>query len=278
MNALVKPVVQVAEKQTAIIEFKSEPVLLTEQLAEFYGTDSVRIRQNHDRNNERFVEGKHFFKITGQELKDFASSLKILTNYPEISSKTRSLMLWTEKGAARHAKILDTDQAWSVFEQLEDCYFTVKSFQESPINASGKKSNVREISSTLKCCLSMAKMIGLEGNQAILSADRAVQKITGESPLQLLDATHLHSPVQEQVFTPTQIGEMLEPKLSGQKVNKVLVDLGYQVKEDDIWLMTEKAQGLGELFDTGKKHSDGVPVKQLKWYQSVVQLVKGFVE
>lgn len=60
MNALVKPVIQIAEKQTAIIEFKSEPVLLTEQLAEFYGTDSVRIRQNHDRNNERFVEGKHF--------------------------------------------------------------------------------------------------------------------------------------------------------------------------------------------------------------------------
>ena len=231
MNALVKPVVQVAEKQTAIIEFKSEPVLLTEQLAEFYGTDSVRIRQNHDRNNERFVEGKHFFKITGQELKDFASSLKILTNYPEISSKTRSLMLWTEKGAARHAKILDTDQAWSVFEQLEDCYFAVKSFQESPINTTDRKSNVREISSALKCCLSMAKMIGLEGNQAILSADRAVQKITGESPLQLLDATHLHAPVQEQVFTPTQIGKMLEPKLSGQKVNKVLVDLGYQVKD-----------------------------------------------
>lgn len=274
MNALVKPVVQVAEKQTAIIEFKSEPVLLTEQLAEFYGTDSVRIRQNHDRNNERFVEGKHFFKITGQELKDFASSLKILTNYPEISSKTRSLMLWTEKGAARHAKILDTDQAWSVFEQLEDCYFAVKSFIESPINTTDKKSNVREVSSALKCCLSMAKMIGLEGNQAILSADRAVQKITGESPLQLLDATHLHAPVQEQVFTPTQIGKMLEPKLSGQKVNKVLVDLGYQVKEGDIWLMTEKAQGLGELFDTGKKHNDGVPVKQLKWYQSVVQLVK----
>lgn len=278
MNALVKPVIQIAEKQTAIIEFKSEPVLLTEQLAEFYGTDSVRIRQNHDRNNERFVEGKHFFKITGQELKDFASSLKILTNYPEISSKTRSLMLWTEKGAARHAKILDTDQAWSVFEQLEDCYFAVKSFIKSPINTTDKKSNVREVSSALKCCLSMAKMIGLEGNQAILSADRAVQKITGESPLQLLDATHLHAPVQEQVFTPTQIGEMLEPKLSGQKVNKVLVDLGYQTKEGNIWLMTEKAHGFGELFDTGKKHSDGVPVKQLKWYQSVVQLVEGFVE
>ncbi|EDX9917141.1 ORF6N domain-containing protein, partial [Salmonella enterica] len=26
--------------------------------------------------------------------------------------------------AARHAKMLETDQAWEVFEKLEDCYFS----------------------------------------------------------------------------------------------------------------------------------------------------------
>ncbi|ENT3909961.1 P22AR C-terminal domain-containing protein, partial [Escherichia coli] len=34
------------------------------------------------------------------------------------------LILWTERGAARHAKMLETDQAWDVFEKLEDCYFS----------------------------------------------------------------------------------------------------------------------------------------------------------
>ncbi|KAA9920381.1 hypothetical protein, partial [Escherichia coli] len=33
------------------------------------------------------------------------------------------LILWTERGAARHAKMLETDQAWEVFEKLEDSYF-----------------------------------------------------------------------------------------------------------------------------------------------------------
>ena len=33
-------------------------------------------------------------------------------------------MLWTERGAARHAKMLETDKAWDVFEQLEDSYFS----------------------------------------------------------------------------------------------------------------------------------------------------------
>lgn len=36
------------------------------------------------------------------------------------------LILWTDKGAARHAKILDTDEAWEVYEELEDTYFKVK--------------------------------------------------------------------------------------------------------------------------------------------------------
>lgn len=114
---------QINDTQVSIVSFKSIPVVTTSMLAQFYGTEEVRIRQGHDRNKSRFVEGKHFFKVVGQELKDFVSSLKILANFPTISSKTRSLILWTERGAARHAKILDTDQAWEVFEQLEDCYF-----------------------------------------------------------------------------------------------------------------------------------------------------------
>ena len=125
--------IQVADKQTSLIQYKSVPVMTTEQLADFYGTDPVRIRQNLERNQERFIENKHCFKISGQELKDFASSLKILTNSSmEISSKARSLTLWTEKGAARHAKILDTDQAWDIFEQLEEVYFVVKEKSHLP--------------------------------------------------------------------------------------------------------------------------------------------------
>ena len=134
MNMPILPqTIQVADKQTSLIQYKSVPVMTTEQLADFYGTDPVRIRQNLERNQERFIENKHCFKISGQELKDFASSLKILTNSSmEISSKARSLTLWTEKGAARHAKILDTDQAWDIFEQLEEVYFVVKEKSHLP--------------------------------------------------------------------------------------------------------------------------------------------------
>lgn len=94
-------------------------VITTELLARVYGTEPVRIRQNHKRNRSRFTEGKHFYKVTGQQLKD----LRVSLSDSQIPANVRSLILWTERGAARHAKMLETDQAWEVFERLEDNYF-----------------------------------------------------------------------------------------------------------------------------------------------------------
>ncbi|HDD9543936.1 TPA: ORF6N domain-containing protein [Escherichia coli] len=97
------------------------PVITTELLAQLYGTDSDNIKKNYSRNADRFCEGKHFYKVIGGELKNLRVTLSHSQN--PISPKTRSLILWTERGAARHAKMLETDQAWEVFEKLEDNYF-----------------------------------------------------------------------------------------------------------------------------------------------------------
>ncbi|ATZ95287.1 ORF6N domain-containing protein [Dickeya fangzhongdai] len=103
------------------ISHNSIPVITTELLAQLYGTEPIRIRNNHSRNRDRFDEGKHYFKITGKDLENLRVSLRDSQN--KIHSNVRFLILWTERGAARHAKMLETDQAWDVFEKLEDCYF-----------------------------------------------------------------------------------------------------------------------------------------------------------
>lgn len=124
MNMPILPqTIKVADKQTSLIQYKSVPVMTTEQMADFYGTDPVNIRKNHMRNVERFIDGKHFFKVEGDELRALKNSL---SDFEVLSPNTRSLTLWTEKGAARHAKILETEQAWDIFEQLEEVYFSVK--------------------------------------------------------------------------------------------------------------------------------------------------------
>ncbi|WP_140921012.1 ORF6N domain-containing protein [Limnobaculum xujianqingii] len=105
------------------ITHNSQPVITTDLLAQLYGTDTANIKMNYSRNIGRFITGKHYFKLEGSELKDFKN--KVTQSYL-VAPRTKHLILWTERGAARHAKMLETDQAWEVFEKLEDCYFNQK--------------------------------------------------------------------------------------------------------------------------------------------------------
>ncbi|MDE9536553.1 ORF6N domain-containing protein [Xenorhabdus bovienii] len=109
----------------AAIMHNSIPVITTELLAQLYETNVNNIKVNHSRNAERFIEGKHYFKLTGSILKEFKHKVT-QSNFVKVARNVRHLTLWTERGAARHAKMLDTDQAWNVFEKLEDFYFNQK--------------------------------------------------------------------------------------------------------------------------------------------------------
>ena len=104
------------------MEFKNQRIMTTKTLAEQFGTEDKIIQQNFKRNEERFVEGKHYYRLTGKELKEFKADLHLEGNLKFASE----LILWTDRGAARHAKILDTDEAWDVYERLEENYFNPK--------------------------------------------------------------------------------------------------------------------------------------------------------
>ena len=121
---------QISVETLSPITHNQIPVITTELLAQLYGAEVKNIQNNYARNAERFIEGKHFFKVAGDALKNLRVALNYSQNLQpslrglQISPKARSLILWTERGAARHAKMLETDQAWEVFEKLEDCYFS----------------------------------------------------------------------------------------------------------------------------------------------------------
>lgn len=102
--------------------FQDSPVVLTETLASVYETTARRIQSNYSYNKDRFVRGKHFFRLTGEELRKFKREARD-SGVAEISWQAKHLYLWTARGAARHAKMLGTEKAWEVFEALEDNYF-----------------------------------------------------------------------------------------------------------------------------------------------------------
>lgn len=106
-----------------VLENNNQRVLTTKQLAEVYETEEVNIRNNFKNNKERFTVGKHYFELTGECLRIFKREVNDIYSVPQNVNK---LILWTEKGASRMCKILDTDRAWERFDELEECYFNVK--------------------------------------------------------------------------------------------------------------------------------------------------------
>ena len=105
--------------QLPVVVLRGQRVVSTETLAEGYGTEATNIRTNLSAHKHRFVEGEHYFIISGEELAD----LRVSNPDAQISSKVRSMAFYTERGASRMSKIVDTDEAWDFFGKLENAYF-----------------------------------------------------------------------------------------------------------------------------------------------------------
>lgn len=118
------------------------------------------------------------------------------------------------------------------------------------------------------------RLIGLDPNAAAISANQVAINLHGVNLLQLSGNTHLLAANQEtQTLTPTALGKLLGG-LSAQKVNRALEQAGLQKRVGDEWVPLPAAEGLYRLFDTGKKHSIGTPVTQLKWYAAAADRIK----
>lgn len=110
------------------IEYQGQRILTTAQLAESYGTTADKISYNFNYNEARYQAGKHYFLLTGEDLRTFKEANR------EFQGSLNKLYLWTEKGAWLHAKSLSTDRAWEAYDMLVDDYYRVK---EASINLTG---------------------------------------------------------------------------------------------------------------------------------------------
>ena len=110
-----------------MIEQDGQRVLTTAQLAEAYGTSEKRIQENFRLNKVRYHEGKHFYHVKGEELKQILDT----PNFGGTKTgKIRQLYLWTERGALLHAKSLNTDKAWGVYDFLVEHYFRAVTMED----------------------------------------------------------------------------------------------------------------------------------------------------
>lgn len=102
------------------VDYNSVRVLTTEQLAQAYECEPNNIKSNFNANKSHFKEGKHFFKLEGEELKEFKDEVR---NSNLVGKNASCLYLWTRRGASRHCKMLGTEKAWEMYDNLEENYF-----------------------------------------------------------------------------------------------------------------------------------------------------------
>ncbi len=121
-----------------------------------------------------------------------------------------------------------------------------------------------------------AKMIfeaaGIKDNQLSLAMDKVYQSYTGRSAL-AIGEIQLDVPTKRQALTPTEIGQQLGG-MSPRRVNEILAGAGYQYNAgNNKWEPLEKGLPFAVMVDTNKQHSNGTPVRQLKWDSSILEIL-----
>jgi prophage antirepressor-like protein len=141
------------------------------------------------------------------------------------------------------------------------------------LRETGSYSAGRGASSQMSPSLEDAKciysMYGLEGNQLILALDKVYTKRNGFSALEAA-GIQLVAPQQTQLLNPTDIGQHFG--LNARQINNILVAEDYQRRlPNGKYEPTDKGKAYSVMLDTWKRHSDGTPIRQLKWDSSILE-------
>lgn len=119
--------------------------------------------------------------------------------------------------------------------------------------------------------------LGLIGNQATISANRMVKQTIGVDVMELAGVQRLVNEAQELNYTPTELGKKFD--MSAQQMNKLLEQCGLQrhseyAKGKKRWELLPDGKPFAVITDTPKKHSDGRPVQQILWKESVIKMLE----
>jgi phage antirepressor YoqD-like protein len=227
-------------KELKPINYKEEVVITTKILAEVYECDVLQIQQNFNNNKDKFIKDKHYYKIEGEELKNLR-----LENFElQISPKTRTLYLWTKRGASRHCKMLGTDKAWEMFDALEENYFNPKpqltKHDQAILNIINSRTDIEQAI-------------------AIKDFEKVVTEPLHDEIKVLKPKAHYTDIILQNkgLIKVTSIAK--DYGMSAQEFNKLLCDFKIQYRLGNQWFLYKKYQNKGYTHSetVNYKHKDG---------------------
>lgn len=191
-----------------ITEYKNIRVLTTQQIAEAYGTDSKTISYNFNHNKERYIDEKHFICLSGDELRAFRE-------IHDLPNNLNKLYLWTEKGAFLHAKSLNTDTAWEVYDRLVDNYF------EKP----------KTVPMTTDQKIQLLAQGNVELTERIDKVDKDLQEFKADMPLLALECQRI-TRAKNQKVVPLMGGKSAPAYKNKSLMHKVYSDVDAQLRRE----------------------------------------------
>lgn len=117
-----------------------QKVVLAKTIAEIHETDSRTINQTINRNINRFKQGIDVIDLgitmSDTELKEFGFTQQALNSYKGLRAKGQggNIYLLSERGYAKLIKIMDSDLAWEIHDQLMEEYFSMREEKSKPVS------------------------------------------------------------------------------------------------------------------------------------------------
>lgn len=221
-----------------IVEHQNQRVLTTQQLAESYGTTTDVITRNFNRNKERYQEGKHFYSLEGEEKTTFLNQ----GQFDRGLKNAKTIYLWTERGAFLHAKSLNTDKAWEVYDSLVEHYF--KSTQAKPnLIPHNYKEAIQHL------------LTQIEENEKL----QLENKIKDQQIAELKPRADYTDKILRNKGLVITTAIAKDYGMSACEFNKILYNLKIQFKQSGQWFLYRKYQDKGYTSSetVNFKHSDG---------------------
>ncbi|MNN55923.1 hypothetical protein D3C81_1708280 [compost metagenome] len=108
-----------------------------------------------------------------------------------------------------------------------------------------------------------------------------VRSAIGIDLMEMAGVKRLVNEAQELNYTPTELGAKFG--MSGASMNKLLAQCGLQhhvpyKPGKKRWEVTPEGKEHAVITDTAKKHSDGKPIQQILWKESVAKPLKRLAE
>ncbi len=117
-NVNANNLVHIGEADISVKEYNGQRVVTFKDIDVVHGRPEGTARKRFSDNRERFIEGKHFIKITASEFRTTIGNMDL--------RQQNDVNLVTERGYLMLVKSFTDDLAWEVQDQLVDNYFRVR--------------------------------------------------------------------------------------------------------------------------------------------------------